>query len=47
MVTNYMELDDITDCICDTDFHAKTDGDPQDDFGIDAICESRDSSLIR
>lgn len=46
MVTNYMELDDITDCICDTDFHAKTDGDPQDDFGIDAICFNDEDNEI-
>lgn len=46
MVTNYMELDDITDCICDTDFHAKTDGDPQDDFGIDAICFNDENNEI-
>ena len=46
MLTNYMELDDITDCICDTDFHAKTDGDPQDDFGIDAICFNDEDNEI-
>lgn len=36
--TGLSELDDITDCICDTDFNARLLDDPQVDEGIDAIC---------
>lgn len=36
--TNFSELDDITDCICDTDFNTRVFDDPQVDEGIDAVC---------
>lgn len=36
--TSFSELDDITDCICDTDFNTRIFDDPQSDEGIDAIC---------
>lgn len=36
--TSFSELDDITACICDTDFNAKVKCDPQEDCGIDAVC---------
>ena len=36
--TSFSELDDITDCICDTDFNTRVFNDPQVDEGIDAVC---------
>lgn len=36
--TGFTELDDITDCICDTDFNTRVFGSPQVDEGIDAVC---------
>ena len=36
--TSFSELDDITECICDTDFNARVFDDPQLDEGIDAVC---------
>ena len=35
--TSFSELDDITDCICDTDFNVRVFDDPQVDGGIDAV----------
>lgn len=36
--TSFSELDDITECICDTDFNSRIFGNSQADEGIDAIC---------
>jgi len=44
--TDISELDDITDCICDQDFCAKFKKDPQQDFGIDAVCIDEENKKI-
>lgn len=47
--TSFSELDDITDCICDTDFNVRVFDDPQVDEGIDAVCiddEQKEISLF-
>ncbi len=36
--TSFSELDDITECITDTDFNTRIFNDPQVDEGIDAVC---------
>lgn len=45
-LTNFSELDDITEFICDTDFNSKFYCDPQDDCGIDAICFDDETNEI-
>ena len=44
--TNFSELDDITDCICDTDFNTRVFDNPQVDEGIDAVCIDEEQKEI-
>jgi hypothetical protein len=44
--TGFSELDDITDCICDTDFNTRVLDDPQVDEGIDAVCIDEEQKEI-
>lgn len=44
--TSFVELDDITDCICDTDFNARLFDDTQSDEGIDAVCFDEEQKEI-
>lgn len=44
--TSFSELDDITDCICDTDFNARIFDNPQVDEGIDAVCIDEEQKEI-
>lgn len=44
--TSISELDDITNCICDTDFNTRMFDDPQMDEGIDAVCIDEEQKEI-
>lgn len=44
--TSFSELDDITECICDTDFNTRVFEDPQVDEGIDAVCIDEEQKEI-
>lgn len=44
--TSFSELDDITDCICDTDFNSRVFDEPQVDEGIDAVCIDEEQKEI-
>ena len=44
--TSFSELDDITECISDTDFNTRVFGDPQVDEGIDAVCIDEEQKEI-
>lgn len=44
--TSFSELDDITECISDTDFNTRVFDDPQVDEGIDAVCIDEEQKEI-
>lgn len=44
--TSFSELDDITECISDTDFNTRVFDNPQTDEGIDAVCIDEEQKEI-